>query len=292
MKKLYLIFLLVFCIGLFFSCEEKKPIDNNDVTNTDKKDDEIIDDDNDKKQDDDNPDVIEPVIEDINITSLSISGEVEMYVGYKQQLTLNIEPKDANEEVIWESSDEDIATVDKTGLIDAISGGKVIITAKSISGDAVATFTIKLMYFDEDYPYIPNLGGYEIVIMVNFSNVDSEDPFSSRYNKGDKLIKQRALREIEFEYNCKIKFDKYPEEAPWGEERVNWIINNAKNKTSAADVVAISTNDIGTYVNSDAIIDLTNYYKSYGYNCFERYYDNYLYDTGIVVMIFVTLLLI
>lgn len=76
------------------------------------------------------------IIQDIvRIESISITSEVDtLYFGSTFQLEFSILPENAsNQNVIWTSSDEDIAMVND-GLVNGIKRGDVIITVESEDG--------------------------------------------------------------------------------------------------------------------------------------------------------------
>lgn len=76
------------------------------------------------------------IIQDIvRIESISITSEVDtLYFGSTFQLEISILPENAsNQNVIWTSSDEDIAMVND-GLVNGIKRGDVIITVESEDG--------------------------------------------------------------------------------------------------------------------------------------------------------------
>lgn len=62
----------------------------------------------------------------------------------KYQLTAGLNPMDSTDEVIWSSSDEKIAKVDKTGNVEAISAGEAVITAKSGEKTAICKVTVNI----------------------------------------------------------------------------------------------------------------------------------------------------
>lgn len=62
----------------------------------------------------------------------------------KYQLTAGLNPMDSTDEVIWSSSDEKIAKVDKTGNIEAISAGEAVITAKAGEKTAICKVTVNI----------------------------------------------------------------------------------------------------------------------------------------------------
>ncbi len=67
----------------------------------------------------------------------------KMKVGESKKLAVTILPADANQELLWTSSDEKLAKVDKTGTVTALAPGSVSITAASADGvTASCTITI------------------------------------------------------------------------------------------------------------------------------------------------------
>lgn len=72
--------------------------------------------------------------------------ETELTLGRneKYQLTAGLNPMDSTDEVIWSSSDEKIAKVDKTGNIEAISAGEAVITAKAGEKTAICKVTVNI----------------------------------------------------------------------------------------------------------------------------------------------------
>ncbi len=79
----------------------------------------------------------EPDEVELNFTNL------EMLFGTDIQLTANILPDNSpNKRIIWASSNNDVATVDVNGYVEAISTGSAIITAKVLGTDVKAECTI------------------------------------------------------------------------------------------------------------------------------------------------------
>ena len=76
-----------------------------------------------------------------SVKSISISPDTaSIIVGATQQLTPNVLPISAtNKDVLWKSSDLNIATVDRNGLVLGVSGGQVSITATTIDGNFSAS---------------------------------------------------------------------------------------------------------------------------------------------------------
>ena len=67
----------------------------------------------------------------------------DLSVGEKLQLTANINPSDAeNKEVTWSSSDNNIATVNSDGLVEAKNRGVATITVTTQDGNKTARMTV------------------------------------------------------------------------------------------------------------------------------------------------------
>ena len=65
--------------------------------------------------------------------------------GATATLVANVVPADAsNTAIIWSTSNADVATVDQTGKVTAVSGGTATITVTTKDGDHTATCTINV----------------------------------------------------------------------------------------------------------------------------------------------------
>lgn len=74
--------------------------------------------------------------EDVDVTGVTLNeSQITLEMGETKQLTATVTPSDANQDVVWESTDAEVATVDKNGLVTAISDspGGVHIIAKSVA---------------------------------------------------------------------------------------------------------------------------------------------------------------
>lgn len=69
--------------------------------------------------------------------TLIINGNQVVNINNMITLNADVGPDDAYEYVVWESSDEEIATISETGQLTAISSGMVTITATSIYDDTL-----------------------------------------------------------------------------------------------------------------------------------------------------------
>ena len=88
---------------------------------------------------------IRVVVVDNSPNNIIISGSNKMASGSTMQLEVSIEPSDARSELVFESSDESIASVSETGLVSAKDLGSVIITVYSkINKEKFSTFEIEV----------------------------------------------------------------------------------------------------------------------------------------------------
>ncbi|MBC2727213.1 MAG: Ig-like domain-containing protein, partial [Desulfosporosinus sp.] len=82
--------------------------------------------------------VIKPIVK---VTGVSLNqSSLRLNVHHTAQLTATVAPTDAdNKGVTWSSSDEDVATVDQTGLVTAVSAGTAEITVTTSDQGFTAT---------------------------------------------------------------------------------------------------------------------------------------------------------
>ena len=79
------------------------------------------------------------IIEDIPVESISLIENKSLYVGDQTQLQAQIQPTNAlNQAVIWKSSNTDVATISKDGLLTAISYGTADIMVTTVDGGFTA----------------------------------------------------------------------------------------------------------------------------------------------------------
>lgn len=77
-------------------------------------------------------------------TSLSVNpSSIDLKIGSSTQLTYNLYPENAISEIVWESSDPSIATVNHDGMVSAISQGIALIYARAENG-VTGTCTVKI----------------------------------------------------------------------------------------------------------------------------------------------------
>ena len=78
------------------------------------------------------------------VMGITISdNSIMLYPNKTKQLKASVTPADAdNQSIVWESSDDDVATVSATGLVTSVAPGTATITAKSVDGEYTATCTV------------------------------------------------------------------------------------------------------------------------------------------------------
>lgn len=87
----------------------------------------------------------------------------KMNVGDTFELAVEVTPYDANDEVVWSTSDKRVASISEDGVVKALSGGTFTVTATSKHDDTVvATYknTITVIDDSEDYARIDEVIGW------------------------------------------------------------------------------------------------------------------------------------
>ncbi len=94
-----------------------------------------------------------PVLSDTPVVSIDIttSGS-QAYVGTTYQLVTSIKPANAvNKQVLWESSDPDIASVTADGMLTSHKPGEVTFTVTTLDGLKTDSITINFFYSADNY---------------------------------------------------------------------------------------------------------------------------------------------
>lgn len=224
--------------------------------------------------------VIPKKIVEIKVESVAIEVETKVYAGYKLKAVATVYPTICPQGVTWEihKSGADLATINEEGMITALKVGTIKVRAIS-QFDPTKKSPWKAITIENEPPAyeVGDMKGYEIIIMNADSALQDNDPFYykesngtvTEYTQADKLYKQKAWREVEGKYNCKIVVKAYPAEAPWGAQRIKWIIDNATNGTSECDLGIIATNWIPQFGAANAAVDVTEMYERYGMSQIE-----------------------
>jgi hypothetical protein len=84
------------------------------------------------------------------------------------------------------------------------------------------------------------------------------------YGGLDREARQEAWTSVEEDFNCTISVVEYPVDAPWGPSRWNYIVNQARLDNPEYDFYIVPDAQIPGFVSANAIIDLTEWYDTYG----------------------------
>lgn len=224
--------------------------------------------------------VIPKKVQEIKVEYVEIEVENKTYVGYKLKAVATVYPTICPQGVTWEihKTSTKFATINEEGMIVPIAEGTIKVRAVSqfdpSKKSAWKAITIEKPI--EPFP-VGDLKGYKIIIMNADSALQDNDPFYHKesngivteYTQADKLYKQKAWKEVQDKYNCEIVVEAYPPEAPWGAQRIKWIIDNATNGTSKCDLGIIATNWIPQFGAANAAVDVTEMYERYGMSQIE-----------------------
>lgn len=66
--------------------------------------------------------------------------------------------------------------------------------------------------------------------------------------------------------NCKLKVIGYPDSAPWGQARIDWLNNTATTNQAECDIFVSTTEWLIQLVEGGAAHDVLGYYQKYGQN--------------------------
>ncbi len=201
-----------------------------------------------------------------DVRDVKIDGATTLYLGYTTRLTATVLPLEANQAVTWETATPRIVAIDEDGYVDAISVGRGRIKATSVASEgnvSSAWFTITV---EEEPSSVtkPDMGGYVIKIMQASSALNEIDPHLDGYGGSDRQAKIDAWDDVQDEYNCTISVVPYPDEAPWGPKRREYINNAAVGGNVEADLYTTPTSWLKEFVDSGAALDISEYYATYG----------------------------
>ena len=82
----------------------------------------------------------------IKVTGVTVAPKTNnLEIGATRQLNATIEPDNAtNKKVTYESDNDEVATVNSSGLVTAIGEGKATITVKTVDGNHTDTATVNV----------------------------------------------------------------------------------------------------------------------------------------------------
>src|SRR5690554_3231428 len=107
-----------------------------------------------------------------------------------------------------------------------------------------------------------DLGGIDFVIRANVA--DRVDPRSEEYERMYRNEKLANIEKVEEKYNVKVKYVNYPTNASWGEQRDNWIIEQAQLGTTESHVFEVTSNSVANLAVQGAILPLDDLIDKFG----------------------------
>lgn len=197
-----------------------------------------------------------------NNTSITIEGPNRISLDESYTYTVVAENIDEEFEMEWTSEDETIAKIEsKTGTIQPIKEGEVFINVKIKTVPSIIAYKrLVIVKSHQNYQNI-DLQGYTIKIASGVPQII--DPFNPDYKGYDKEAKQKAWKEVEEQFNCKIVVEEYPVQAELGPSRWNYILTQAINKKSDYDFLYVPDTKIKKFVDGDALLSLEDYNNWY-----------------------------
>lgn len=205
------------------------------------------------------------------LTAIQIkTNKSQLQIGKTLQLEVVGTPADAEiGAVTWTVNNPNLATINESGLLTAGQTAgivKVTATVGELSNSKSIRITV-----DAPAEY-PDLGGYDIKIAQATVALGEIDPFMPEETKAqygyygglDREARQEAWTSVEEDFNCTISVVEYPVDAPWGPSRWTYIVNQAETDNPEYDFYIVPDAQIPGFVSANAIIDLTEWYDTYG----------------------------
>ncbi len=178
-----------------------------------------------------------------------------MYTGGKKSLTVDILPNYTTDEIIWESSDTSVATVNE-GTITAISAGKTIITASVGNSDCYAECEITVVPKPEIKKLIvTDLGAYGInslAVNVEIDNIPSNARiYTASYDSCEKALECKYLSADNLRTNFNRENVFCVKVFVWDENMVP--LSNSK-ELYVSDFIEYQCANIGVYFNDNDLV--------------------------------------
>ncbi len=189
----------------------------------------------------------------------------KMYVGYSQQIFYYYDKLLSRDHFSFVSSDESVCIVDERGYVTAVGAGKARIQIVSDNPKAWHPGITITCETEPQEEIKPNLGGHEITV-TSFPGLSAEiDPFLEEYQDLDKIYKQRAWREVEEEYNCRIKLIECPFQEITDIRGIqDWMYNKFALRDYSFDVL-YGPSSVKKYL-FHYFADIKEYYDKYGFS--------------------------
>lgn len=118
--------------------------------------------------------VVQTSIKTIRITN---EGEIALNgLGSTTKIDVTVTPFTTTEKIVWKSSNENVAKVDKNGTVTAIGSGKVTITVQNSSGNVKASINVTVTDVDSFNDEFYTLNGHS----KGWMTIGSEKTISSQ----------------------------------------------------------------------------------------------------------------
>lgn len=103
------------------------------------------------------------VVQNVAVDGITLDNEtLSLDAGYTAQLTALVTPEGAaNKKVVWTSANEQVATVDDTGLVTGVNFGETVITATTEDGNYTATCDVSVNGYHVSRTVFTNIGKIE-----------------------------------------------------------------------------------------------------------------------------------
>ena len=117
----------------------------------------------------------------ILVTNLKVDPTSKtLIVGQELKINETVSPEDTTEKLEWSSSNDNVATVDQTGLVKAIGMGTATITVKASISGIYASCTVEVILnapknpnLEEDVPFSTDYGKIDVIWLDTDNNVIS-----------------------------------------------------------------------------------------------------------------------
>lgn len=128
--------------------------------------------------------------------------------------------------------------------------------------------TMQMCKDPETWTWKYNRSGFDgkgMQILILHGAPEELDPYNDNFTGERKSEKRAQLYDIQKEYNVTIKFDKFPDAAAWGPDRVAWLNNlYAQKIEDQGDIFAIASDWVPSLVGGNSIAELANYSRRNG----------------------------
>lgn len=204
-------------------------------------------------------------------TGIIVFGDTEVEEGVKVTLNAIVLPSGISQNVVWSSEDPQIATVDDRGIVTTLAPGKARIKVAS-----TLDLNVFRIYEIDVKPAVvlpdrKDLQGYTIKIMAAGHALNEHDPKLDDYIGNDRTAKLAAWEEVEALYNATLEVVPFPENAPWGQPRIDYLIAQANIGQAETDIFVSTTDWLDQLAGANAVVDVSEYYAKYGKNSMSPY---------------------